>query len=112
LSVKNPAKDFPVVCVGGSAGGLDAYTQSQAGASILFCHLRKSPGKALALHGAYRELSEHRSLMPAVSIEPGPRMKPEASILPFLYVASVSRIQDARGPLQLATNALRRGHCQ
>jgi len=24
---KGPAKDFPVVCVGGSAGGLDAYTR-------------------------------------------------------------------------------------
>jgi chemotaxis response regulator CheB len=24
---KSAAKDFPVVCVGGSAGGLDAYTR-------------------------------------------------------------------------------------
>ena len=25
--VKSVVKDFPVVCVGGSAGGLDAYTR-------------------------------------------------------------------------------------
>jgi len=25
MKTKNPAKDFPIVCVGGSAGGLDAY---------------------------------------------------------------------------------------
>lgn len=24
---KSSAKDFPVICVGGSAGGLDAYTR-------------------------------------------------------------------------------------
>src|ERR1700735_3241199 len=27
MTAKNNAKDFPVVCVGGSAGGLDAYTR-------------------------------------------------------------------------------------
>src|ERR1039457_3634645 len=27
MKVKSAAKDFPVVCVGGSAGGLDAYTR-------------------------------------------------------------------------------------
>ncbi len=27
MNVRNAAKDFPVVCVGGSAGGLDAYTR-------------------------------------------------------------------------------------
>jgi two-component system, chemotaxis family, protein-glutamate methylesterase/glutaminase len=27
MKTVNPAKDFPVVCVGGSAGGLDAYTR-------------------------------------------------------------------------------------
>jgi chemotaxis response regulator CheB len=27
MKTKNTAKDFPVICVGGSAGGLDAYTR-------------------------------------------------------------------------------------
>jgi two-component system, chemotaxis family, protein-glutamate methylesterase/glutaminase len=27
MRAKNIAKDFPIVCVGGSAGGLDAYTR-------------------------------------------------------------------------------------
>jgi len=27
MNVRRIAKDFPVVCVGGSAGGLDAYTR-------------------------------------------------------------------------------------
>jgi two-component system, chemotaxis family, protein-glutamate methylesterase/glutaminase len=27
MEAKSPGKDFPVVCVGGSAGGLDAYTR-------------------------------------------------------------------------------------
>lgn len=27
MTARNAAKDFPVVCVGGSAGGLDAYTR-------------------------------------------------------------------------------------
>ena len=27
MNTKNTAKDFPVICVGGSAGGLDAYTR-------------------------------------------------------------------------------------
>ena len=27
MKAKKAAKDFPVVCVGGSAGGLDAYTR-------------------------------------------------------------------------------------
>ncbi len=27
MKAKNAAKDFPVICVGGSAGGLDAYTR-------------------------------------------------------------------------------------
>jgi chemotaxis response regulator CheB len=28
MKAKSAVKDFPIVCVGGSAGGLDAYTRS------------------------------------------------------------------------------------
>jgi chemotaxis response regulator CheB len=43
----NTAKDFPLVCVGGSAGGLDAYTRlllnlpvDMGGAIVIVNHLR------------------------------------------------------------------------
>jgi len=48
LNTKNTAKDFPIVCVGGSAGGLDAYTRllrnlpADMGVAIVIVnHLRK-----------------------------------------------------------------------
>jgi two-component system, chemotaxis family, protein-glutamate methylesterase/glutaminase len=47
MKAKSSAKDFPVVCVGGSAGGLDAYTRllrhlpADMGVAIVFVnHLR------------------------------------------------------------------------
>lgn len=47
MKTKNSAKDFPIVCVGGSAGGLDAYIRllknlpSDMGAAIVIVnHLR------------------------------------------------------------------------
>jgi two-component system chemotaxis response regulator CheB len=47
MKEKSIAKDFPVVCVGGSAGGLDAYTRllknlpSDMGVAIVIVnHLR------------------------------------------------------------------------
>ena len=42
MNVKNVAKDFPVVCVGGSAGGLDAYTR-------LLRHLPADMGVAIVI---------------------------------------------------------------
>jgi two-component system, chemotaxis family, protein-glutamate methylesterase/glutaminase len=48
MKTKKNAKDFPIVCVGGSAGGLDAYTQllknlpSDTGVAIVIVnHLKK-----------------------------------------------------------------------
>ncbi|MBW8331536.1 MAG: chemotaxis protein CheB [Prolixibacteraceae bacterium] len=48
MKTKNSAKDFPIVCVGGSAGGLDAYTRllknlpSDMGVAIVIVnHLRQ-----------------------------------------------------------------------
>src|ERR1700722_4812725 len=47
MSAENVARDFPVICVGGSAGGLDAYTRllrylpADIGAAIVIVnHLR------------------------------------------------------------------------
>ena len=42
MKAKNIAKDFPVVCVGGSAGGLDAYTR-------LLKHLPADMGVAIVI---------------------------------------------------------------
>jgi len=42
MKVKSVAKDFPVVCVGGSAGGLDAYTR-------LLRHLPADMGVAIVI---------------------------------------------------------------
>ncbi len=47
--VKNSAKDFPVVCVGGSAGGLDAYTR-------ILQHLPDSMGVAIVIVNHQRTL--------------------------------------------------------
>ena len=42
MNVKSVARDFPVVCVGGSAGGLDAYTR-------LLRHLPAEMGVAIVI---------------------------------------------------------------
>ena len=42
MEAKSFAKDFPVVCVGGSAGGLDAYTR-------LLRHLPSDMGVAIVI---------------------------------------------------------------
>jgi two-component system chemotaxis response regulator CheB len=42
MKAKSVAKDFPVVCVGGSAGGLDAYTR-------LLRHLPVDMGVAIVI---------------------------------------------------------------
>src|SRR5450759_4130272 len=46
------AKDFPVVCVGGSAGGLDAYTR-------LLTHLPADMGVAIVIVNHLRDVANH-----------------------------------------------------
>jgi two-component system, chemotaxis family, protein-glutamate methylesterase/glutaminase len=46
------ARDFPVVCVGGSAGGLDAYTR-------LLKHLPADMGVAIVIVNHLREVATH-----------------------------------------------------
>jgi chemotaxis response regulator CheB len=64
LDDKSVAKDFPIICVGGSAGGLDAYTRllqnlpSDMGVAIVIVnHLRTV---ATLLH----EILPHHTKMP------------------------------------------------
>jgi two-component system, chemotaxis family, protein-glutamate methylesterase/glutaminase len=64
MDEKSVVKDFPIICVGGSAGGLDAYTRllqnlpSDLGVAIVIVnHLRTV---ATLLH----ELLPHHTIMP------------------------------------------------
>jgi two-component system, chemotaxis family, protein-glutamate methylesterase/glutaminase len=50
MKAKNAAKDFPVVCVGGSAGGLDAYIR-------LLPHLPADMGVAIVIVNHLRTLA-------------------------------------------------------
>ncbi len=70
------AKDFPVVCVGGSAGGLDAYTR-------LLRHLPDDMGVAIVIVNHLRivgtllhELLPHYTAMPVRLITEGLVIEP------------------------------------
>ena len=52
MEAKRFAKDFPVVCVGGSAGGLDAYTR-------LLRHLPADMGVAIVIVNHLRSVATH-----------------------------------------------------
>jgi chemotaxis response regulator CheB len=76
MSPRHSAKDFPVVCVGGSAGGLDAYTRllrrlpNDMGVAIVIVnHLRIV---ATRLH----EILPHFSSMPVELITDGLVLRP------------------------------------
>jgi two-component system chemotaxis response regulator CheB len=50
MNTKNTAKSFPIVCVGGSAGGLDAYTR-------LLQHLPADMGVAIVIVNHVRNIA-------------------------------------------------------
>src|SRR6204780_1372292 len=50
MKAKNTARNFPVVCVGGSAGGLDAYTR-------LLQHLPADMGVAIVIVNHLRQVA-------------------------------------------------------
>jgi two-component system chemotaxis response regulator CheB len=52
MAAKCTARDFPVVCVGGSAGGLDAYTR-------LLRHLPADMGVAIVIVNHLRSVATH-----------------------------------------------------
>src|SRR5579863_2912173 len=52
MATETAAKDFPVVCVGGSAGGLDAYTR-------LLRHLPADMGVAIVIVNHLRTVATH-----------------------------------------------------
>ena len=52
MKAKSATKDFPVVCVGGSAGGLDAYTR-------LLRHLQADMGVAIVIVNHLRSVATH-----------------------------------------------------
>jgi two-component system chemotaxis response regulator CheB len=76
MTAKSVAKDFPVVCVGGSAGGLDAYTR-------LLRHLPADMGVAIVIVNHLRtvstllhELLPWHTAMPVELITEGLVLKP------------------------------------
>src|SRR5664280_2355196 len=52
MKTRSPAKKFPIVCVGGSAGGLDAYTR-------LLKHLPADMGVAIVIVNHLRTVATH-----------------------------------------------------
>jgi two-component system chemotaxis response regulator CheB len=52
MNAKSAAKNFPIVCVGGSAGGLDAYTR-------LLKHLPVDMGVAIVIVNHLRTVATH-----------------------------------------------------
>jgi two-component system, chemotaxis family, protein-glutamate methylesterase/glutaminase len=76
MNAKSVAKDFPVVCVGGSAGGLDAYTR-------LLRHLPVDMGVAIVIVNHLRtvatqlhEILPHCTAMPVQLIKEGLLIQP------------------------------------
>src|SRR4029453_14753969 len=76
MNAKSVAKDFPVVCVGGSAGGLDAYTR-------LLRHLPPDMGVAIVIVNHLRtvatqlhEILPHYTKMPGEIIKEGLVIQP------------------------------------
>lgn len=76
MKIERVAKDFPVVCVGGSAGGLDAYTR-------LLQHLPEDMGVAIVIVNHLRtvatqlhEILPHFTKMPVELITENLRIEP------------------------------------
>jgi chemotaxis response regulator CheB len=76
MTDQNAAKDFPVVCVGGSAGGLDAYTR-------LLRHLPADMGVAIVIVNHLRtvdtllhEILPHYTQMPVELITDNLQIQP------------------------------------
>jgi two-component system, chemotaxis family, protein-glutamate methylesterase/glutaminase len=76
MKAQGAAKDFPVVCVGGSAGGLDAYTR-------LLQHLPADMGVAIVIVNHLRtvgtllhEILPHYTKMPVELITDSLRIRP------------------------------------
>jgi two-component system chemotaxis response regulator CheB len=76
MAVANDAKDFPVVCIGGSAGGLGAYTR-------LLPHIQTGLGVAVVIVNHLRivatqlhEILPHYTAMPVELITEGLVLRP------------------------------------
>jgi two-component system, chemotaxis family, protein-glutamate methylesterase/glutaminase len=64
MKAESVAKDFPVVCVGGSAGGLDAYTR-------LLCHLPADMGVAIVIVNHLRTVATQlHEILPSTTAMP------------------------------------------
>jgi two-component system chemotaxis response regulator CheB len=101
----NPAKDFPVVCVGGSAGGLDAYVRllqnlpTDLGVAVVIVnHLRTT---ATLLH----EILPRHTKMPVELITQGLTIRPNR-----VFIIPPQRdLHVLRGEFRLEPISKRRG---
>jgi len=75
MNTKTIVKDFPVVCVGGSAGGLDAYTR-------LLQHLPVDMGVAIIIVNHLRNVATQL-----------PKILPRYTIMPVELITEKLRIQ-------------------
>ena len=67
---KQTAKNFPVVCVGGSAGGLDAYTR-------LLCNLPADLGAAIVIVNHRRKFATYlHQILPKFTAMPVELIRP------------------------------------
>ena len=65
MKAKRNARDFPIVCVGGSAGGLDAYTR-------LLGHLPADMGVAIVIVNHLRTVATRlHEILPRFTLPPG-----------------------------------------
>src|SRR4051812_25734622 len=78
-NIAQPALPFPVVCVGASAGGLEAFTQLLSAlpadtgmAYVLVSHLSPSHASHLA------EILSRSTKMPVTEVKDEPRVQPNA----------------------------------
>ena len=76
MKAKNVAKDFPIICVGGSAGGLDAYIR-------LLKNLPSDMGAALVIVTHLRTVDTHlHKILPNYTQMPVTLIKEKLDIIP------------------------------
>ena len=84
MEAKSVAKDFPVVCVGGSAGGLDAYTR-------LLRHLPADMGVAIVIVNHLRTVATRlHEILPRYTKMPVELITERLSSNPIMCLSSRS----------------------
>ena len=92
MNIWRIAKDFPVICVGGSAGGLDAYTRL-----ILCPDMMETGQQRYAAKKRWGALPSHRnSIQPSSLIGLRAQLKAGVAILFFHPKMSLEKLYEFR----------------